>query len=83
MQPTMTEGPFGFPLTDRQAIALETILKALRKDDAFKYRKLVITKAASEVMPGERTDVSGTSTQTPERLGGMPGSLFLAFLALG
>ncbi len=41
MQPTMTEGPFGFPLTDRQAIALDAILKALPKDDAFQYRKLV------------------------------------------
>src|SRR5712692_3237498 len=69
MQPTMTEGPFGFPLTDRQAIALESILKALPKDDAFKYGKLVITKAASEVMPGERTDVFWISTETPDRIG--------------
>jgi hypothetical protein len=64
-----TEGPLGFPVTDRQAIALEAILKALPQDDAFKYRKLVITKAASEVMPGERTDVSWISTESPDRIG--------------
>jgi hypothetical protein len=29
-----TEGLLGFPLTDRQAIALDAILKALPKDDA-------------------------------------------------
>jgi hypothetical protein len=33
------KAPLGFPLTDRQAIALDAILKALPKDDAFRYRK--------------------------------------------
>jgi hypothetical protein len=65
-QPT-TEGPLGFPLTDRQAIALDAILKALPKDDAFRYRKAVITKGPSEVLPGERTDVSWISTEDPDR----------------
>src|SRR6516225_5070922 len=64
---TTTEGPLGFPVTDRQAIALDAILKALPKDDAFRYRKAVITKGPSEVLPGERTDVSWISTEDPDR----------------
>src|SRR5438309_12027246 len=34
-----TEGPLGFPVTDRQAFALDAILKALPQEDAFRYRK--------------------------------------------
>jgi hypothetical protein len=33
------EGPLGFPVTDRQAIALDAILKQLLKGDEFRYRK--------------------------------------------
>jgi hypothetical protein len=62
-----TEGPLGFPVTDRQAIALDTILKALPKDDAFRYRKATIARGPSEVLPGERTDVSWISTEDPDR----------------
>jgi len=65
----LTEGPLGFPLTDRQAIALDTILKALPKDDAFRYRKAIIAKGPSEVLPGERSDVSWISTEDPDRVG--------------
>ena len=60
---TSTEGPLGFPLTDRQAIALEHILKSLPKDDSFKYRKSLVTKGASEILQGERSDVSWISTE--------------------
>jgi hypothetical protein len=63
-----TEGPLGFPLTDRQAIALDAILKALPKDDAFKYRKTVLARGASEVLTGERSDVSWISTEDPDRM---------------
>jgi hypothetical protein len=64
---TTTEGPLGFPVTDRQAIALDAILKALPKDDAFRYRKATIARGPSEVLPGERTDVSWISTEDPDR----------------
>jgi hypothetical protein len=59
--------PLGFPLTDRQAIALDAILKALPKDDVFRYRKTVLAKGASEVLLGERSDVSWISTEDPDR----------------
>jgi hypothetical protein len=61
------EGPLGFPQTERQAMALDTILKALPKDDAFRYRKAVVAKAASELLPGERSDVSWITTEDPDR----------------
>jgi hypothetical protein len=62
-----TEGPFGFPLTERQAFALDAILKALPKDEAFHYRKATIGRGPSEVLPGERTDVSWITTEDPDR----------------
>ncbi len=64
---TSIEGPLGFPVTDRQAIALDAILKALPKDDAFRYRKTTVAKGASEVLPGERSDVSWITTEDPDR----------------
>jgi hypothetical protein len=46
----MTEGPLGFPLTDKQALALDAILKSLPKDNAYAYRKVVVgADAASGV----------------------------------
>lgn len=62
-----TEGPLGFPLTDRQAIALDAILKALPKDDAFRYRKTTLARSPSELLPGERADVSWITTEDPDR----------------
>jgi hypothetical protein len=62
-----TEGPLGFPVTDRQAIALDALLKALPKDDAFRYRKALLARGPSEVLPGERADVSWISTEDPDR----------------
>jgi hypothetical protein len=64
---TKTEGPLGFPLTDRQAQALDQILKALPRDDAFRYRKTVVARAACELLAGERADVSWISTEDPDR----------------
>src|SRR5438876_9836464 len=60
-------GPLGFPMLDRQAFALEAILKALPRDDTFAYRKTLIAEKASEVLPGERSDVSWISTEDPDR----------------
>jgi hypothetical protein len=60
-------GPLGFPMLDRQAFALDAILKALPKDDAFAYRKSLIAEKPSEVLPGERSDVSWITTEDPDR----------------
>jgi hypothetical protein len=63
----LAEGPLGFPQTDRQARALEAILKAVPKGDEFRYRKALVSKAPTEVLPGERSDVSWISTEDPDR----------------
>lgn len=67
MNHTTLTGPLGFPLTDRQAFALDAILQALPKSDEFKYRKTLIARGASEVMAGERSDVSWITTEDPDR----------------
>src|SRR6516164_313670 len=66
-----TEGPLGFPLTDRQALALDAVLKSLPKDDAFKYRRCIVAKGPIEGMTsqGERSDVSWITTEDPDRAG--------------
>jgi hypothetical protein len=64
-----TEGPLGLPMQDRQALALDGILKALPKGDEFQYRKAVVGQGACEVLPGERSDVSWISTESPDRSG--------------
>ena len=63
------EGPLGFPLTDKQAFALDALLKALPKDDAFRYRKAVVPLGPTETLAGERSDVSWISTEDPDRVG--------------
>jgi hypothetical protein len=62
-----TEGPLGFPLTDKQAVALEAILKALPKSEEFRYRKFVSAGGPSELLAGERSDVSWISAEDPDR----------------
>src|SRR5438270_1783109 len=65
---TTTEGPHGFPVTERKAFALETLLKALPAADvAFRYRKATVAKGPSELLPGDRSDVSWISTEDPDR----------------
>src|SRR5207247_9786314 len=63
------EGPLGFPQTDKQARALEALLKALPRDEAFAYRKRVVPLGPTELAPGERADVSWISTEDPDRQG--------------
>jgi hypothetical protein len=76
------EGPLGFPLTDRQAFAVDALLKALPKEEAYRYRKTIMAQGPSEVLPGERSDVSWISTEDPDRThevvvaGGMNDSQF-------
>jgi hypothetical protein len=67
MKPPLCEGPLGFPLTDQQAFAVEAALKALPRTDEFRYRKAVLTRGPSEVLPGERSDVSWITTEAPDR----------------
>jgi hypothetical protein len=62
-------GPLGFPVTDKQAYALEAILKALPKDAAYAYRKAVVERGPTELSAGERSDVSWISTEDPDRTG--------------
>jgi hypothetical protein len=63
------EGPLGFPMQDRQAFALETILKALPREETYRYRKAVLARGPSETLSGERSDVSWISTEDPDREG--------------
>jgi hypothetical protein len=47
------EGPLGFPLTDKQAFALEAIIKSLPKDNAYAYRKIIVGEAGSAAQPAQ------------------------------
>jgi hypothetical protein len=61
-----TEGPLGLPMQDRQAFLLESILKALPPEDrALKHA--VVAKAPTELLDGERADVSWISTEEIDR----------------
>ncbi|HEY7309447.1 MAG TPA: hypothetical protein VH643_08830 [Gemmataceae bacterium] len=61
------EGPLGFPMSDRAAQALDALLKSLPRTPEHEYRHMVTTKAPTEVNPGERSDVSWISTESPDR----------------
>jgi len=63
-----TEGPLGFPMPDRQARQLDTLLKALPKSKEHAYRKAVTAKAPTELNPGERSDVSWITTESVDRM---------------
>ena len=64
-----TEGPFGLPMKDAQAKALEERLRALPDDDAFTLRRCAYERGVSELQPGERADVSWITAETPDRMG--------------
>lgn len=64
-----TEGPLSFPMLDRQAIALDQVLKTLPKTREHEYRKAVVAQAPTELNPGERSDVSWITTETLDRDG--------------
>lgn len=59
-----TEGPLGFPMKDADAQALDALLKAT--PDAT-YGRAVVEKATTEIMPGERADVSWITTEAMDR----------------
>ena len=62
------EGPLGIPCLDRQARALENLLRALPHDDLHAPGHVVIEKATTELLQGERADVSWISTEDPDRM---------------
>src|SRR5262245_4938797 len=64
-----TEGPFGLPMKDRQAKALEARLKKLPRDEAFAFRRLSLGRGLAELQAGERADVSWITEESPDRLG--------------
>src|SRR5438094_712732 len=65
--PQFVEGPYGFPMIERVAIAVEQITKALPRDEDYQFRRLVTQKGAGDLMPGERSDVSWITTEAPDR----------------
>jgi hypothetical protein len=69
LQLPQVEGPLGFPLTEKQARNLDALLKLLPNTKEYEYRKTLFAKAPTELNPGERSDVSWISTETPDRYG--------------
>ena len=62
------EGPLGVPCLDKQARALDALLRSLPRDDLHAPGHFVIEKATTELLPGERSDVSWISTENPDRM---------------
>lgn len=62
------EGPLGTPCTDKQARVLEDVLRGLPRDDHHEPGHLVVEKAMTELLAGERADVSWISTEDPDRM---------------
>jgi hypothetical protein len=61
-----TEGPLGLPMKDAQARLLDSILKTLPQEDR-ELQRLTTAKAPSELLDGERADVSWISTEEIDR----------------
>src|ERR1700676_378854 len=63
-----TEGPLGLPMKDKQPKTLDQLLKALPEEDRALCR-LVTAKAPTELLDGERADVSWITTEAIDREG--------------
>lgn len=61
------EGPLGFPMKEEAARNLDQVVKALPKTDDFDYRKAIMPAGLTELSPGERSDVSWISSESPDR----------------
>ncbi len=61
-----TEGPLGLPMKDKQARLLDGILKTLPQEDR-RLCRIVTAKKPSELLDGERADVSWISTEEIDR----------------
>jgi hypothetical protein len=64
-----TVGPLGFPMADKSARALDVLLRTLPRSREYEYRKSIVSRAPTELNPGERSDVSWISTQSVDRMG--------------
>jgi hypothetical protein len=61
-----TLGPVGIPMHDDQAFALDAIFKQLPAEDQ-RLRKASIPSALLNLTPGERADISWSTTETIDR----------------
>lgn len=59
-----TEGPFGFPMKDADAKACDELLQA---HPGAAFSRAVVEKATTEIMAGERADVSWITTEAVDR----------------
>jgi hypothetical protein len=64
-----TEGPFGLPMRDRQARALDDLLRTLPREAPYEPQTAVVAKGPAELLPGERADVSWISEESVDRQG--------------
>lgn len=55
-----TEGPYGFPMKDADAKAIEALV---RDNQGSEFHRAVVEKATSELSQGERADVSWIQTE--------------------
>jgi hypothetical protein len=62
------EGPFGFPMADKAARAVDALLRTLPKTKDYEYRKTLVSRPPTELNPGERSDVSWISTESVDRM---------------
>ena len=60
------EGPLGIPMKDAQAQLLDGLLKTLPAEDRA-IKRIVSTKGPTEILDGERSDVSWISTEEIDR----------------
>ena len=62
------EGPLGLPMSDKQARAVDALLAALPAEDKVLVR-VATRKAPTELLDGERADVSWVTTEAmpPEK----------------
>lgn len=63
-----TEGPLGIPMLDQQAQRLDKIIRQLPDDELHQPGKLALGKATTELLTGERADVSWISTENVDRM---------------
>lgn len=64
-----TEGPYGLPMRDQQARQLEALIKQLPREKLFEPQKAFIEKAPSQLLWGERADISWISEESIDRQG--------------